>query len=617
MIFKRPKRLIAGIIVGGVIGYALESVNALNDFLLPPRFILLPVSVFVSAFIAVIIRRTEKIELPGTELLPTDVAKFIELIVKKMRYRKKVRAEVKAELACHFEDELKDCKTDTDRQQKAQSLIEDFGDPKLLAILLRRAKKRCRPLWRTIVVRTFQVTSVSMLCLILYAASFLVAKPNLKIDYVEVFNEMAQPDISDRDNAWPHYEKAMDAYVEPNEQLIDESVHNLHEYYGISPYRSFSDLDENLRANIRDWLGQNQTALNHLLRASYKPYCYREYKVSENNQDKWTMGILLPDLSTLKRISKASIWRSRLQRDHRQTTEALKTSQALVRIGRHFQLHLTIIEQLVGIAIGSLGEYETLRILEAEEFKAEELLNLQNDLRQIYSEGFPLMNIEPEKFFFRDTVQQVFTDGGLGGGHLIPKRMAPLMSFVYGDEEMDKFIYLPASLIHARRNETLERANQVYDEMIELSRMTPYTKHINDHSSQNIVDALPKYRLFLCRTFVPALDKAGELSYRARSLYEASITVIALKRWRLEKDAYPDDLAQLVDSVYLEKVPIDPFSDKPLVYRKNGDDFILYSVGRNFTDDGGKWGSDDLKRKRRWDKNGDSLFWPVDVLEAE
>jgi len=90
---------------------------------------------------------------------------IIKSVIKKMRYRKKVRAEVLAELVSDFESELKDFTTEEEREAKAQQLIEDFGDAKLLGRLLRRAKKRCRPLWRTIVARTFQTVGVLVLCL--------------------------------------------------------------------------------------------------------------------------------------------------------------------------------------------------------------------------------------------------------------------------------------------------------------------------------------------------------------------------------------------------------------------------------------------------------------------
>ncbi|MBA7701147.1 hypothetical protein ES703_109879 [subsurface metagenome] len=57
---------------------------------------------------------------------------------------------------------------------------------------------------------------------------------------------------------------------------------------------------------------------------------------------------------------------------------------------------------------------------------------------------------------------------------------------------------------------------------------------------------------------------------------------------------------------------MDPFSNKPVVYRKMDDDFTLYSVGLNFEDDGGSryseypWGG--------YNK-GDRVFWPVEKYD--
>ena len=102
-------------------------------------------------------------KLPHIDLghLPDCAGRFIKSIIRKMRYRKKVRADVLTELASDFEAELKDCTDDQKKQQAAQQLIDEFGDEKMLAVLLRRAKKRCRPLWRTVVVRTLQISVVS------------------------------------------------------------------------------------------------------------------------------------------------------------------------------------------------------------------------------------------------------------------------------------------------------------------------------------------------------------------------------------------------------------------------------------------------------------------------
>ncbi len=61
----------------------------------------------------------------------------------------------------------------------------------------------------------------------------------------------------------------------------------------------------------------------------------------------------------------------------------------------------------------------------------------------------------------------------------------------------------------------------------------------------------------------------------------------------------------------MKAIPIDPFSDKPLVYKRTEDGFTLYSVSENLTDDGGKVFIDDEGRVRMWADEGDAVFWPV------
>ena len=51
------------------------------------------------------------------------------------------------------------------------------------------------------------------------------------------------------------------------------------------------------------------------------------------------------------------------------------------------------------------------------------------------------------------------------------------------------------------------------------------------------------------------------------------LTILALLRWRLQKDQYPAALDELVAAGFLNELPMDPWSDKPLVYKKTDDDF--------------------------------------------
>ncbi|KPJ51931.1 MAG: hypothetical protein AMS16_07115, partial [Planctomycetes bacterium DG_58] len=61
---------------------------------------------------------------------------------------------------------------------------------------------------------------------------------------------------------------------------------------------------------------------------------------------------------------------------------------------------------------------------------------------------------------------------------------------------------------------------------------------------------------------------------------------IALRLQAMKHGRYPEALAQLVPE-FLDKLPSDPFSGKGFIYRKEGQGFIVYSVGVNGADDGG------------------------------
>jgi len=142
--------------------------------------------------------------------LPTYAEEYIKMIVKKMRYRRKVRQDVQKELTAHFEDELKNCRTDEDKEKKARQLIAEFGDVDLLAILLRRAKIRCRPLWRTVVARAFQTVGVLILCFFFYIVWFLTGKPAITTNYVTELNKYVRPVPDESLNAEPLYRCAAD-----------------------------------------------------------------------------------------------------------------------------------------------------------------------------------------------------------------------------------------------------------------------------------------------------------------------------------------------------------------------------------------------------------------------
>ncbi|MCD4825006.1 MAG: hypothetical protein K8S55_10375 [Phycisphaerae bacterium] len=68
---------------------------------------------------------------------------------------------------------------------------------------------------------------------------------------------------------------------------------------------------------------------------------------------------------------------------------------------------------------------------------------------------------------------------------------------------------------------------------------------------------------------------------------------LALAAHKAEKGAYPQKLAEL-SPAYLKTIPADRFSGKPLIYKTQDKGFLLYSVGRNLKDNGGKDEASDI-----------------------
>ena len=171
-------------------------------------------------------------------------------------------------------------------------------------------------------------------------------------------------------------------------------------------------------------------------------------------------------------------------------------------------------------------------------------------------------------------------------------------------------------LLHARRDATVVAGEQMYDRQAEMVRMSPYQRHKrNLVDAEEILESMSRYRYALLYYFMPAAERVSDLLYREKALHEAIITISAIQQWRLEKDGYPENLDELVEGGFLKELPIDPWSDKPLVYKKTDDSFTLYSVSRNFVDDGGEYGVLDSGRISNWLDNGDSIFWPQVNME--
>jgi hypothetical protein len=102
----------------------------------------------------------------------------------------------------------------------------------------------------------------------------------------------------------------------------------------------------------------------------------------------------------------------------------------------------------------------------------------------------------------------------------------------------------------------------------------------------------------------PVFGQARFTLERAQTGDLLLMVALALRAYRLEHGRYPETLSELVPD-YLSKVPADPLAPQgPLKYRRKGSSYVLYSVGPDGVDDGGRAaaGSGSSRRLKRIDE---------------
>jgi len=103
---------------------------------------------------------------------------------------------------------------------------------------------------------------------------------------------------------------------------------------------------------------------------------------------------------------------------------------------------------------------------------------------------------------------------------------------------------------------------------------------------------------------LPALDKVHRKAGMAQALADEVVVACALERARLADGRYPQSLAALTPR-FLPQPRRDVMTGQPLIYRADANGYVLYSIGWNQQDDGGRPGKTMFD-----DKDGDWV-WQV------
>ena len=246
---------------------------------------------------------------------------------------------------------------------------------------------------------------------------------------------------------------------------------------------------------------------------------------------------------------------------------AARSIRAIFSFARSLENEPLIISQLVRMACDSIGRQQLREMLSVVGFPKDDLIRLQTDLRNNhYDKGL-------QRGLVGERVMGIiaFRNPGLVG---MSRPQAVAWSLTRGTDFRAYLEFM---------NDTIKAARQPFPGALREAERAEadVMRRINGASR------LARARYALTALMKPALKAAFIATARNTAQKRAAEVAISLELYRRAQGTLPTALDQLVPE-FLPRVPTDPFDGQPFRYVARGREFVVYSVGSDRTDDGGK-----------------------------
>jgi hypothetical protein len=374
---------------------------------------------------------------------------------------------------------------------------------------------------------------------------------------------------------------------------------------------------------LADWLHQSEKPLALVKEATGRPDYYNP--LVPRRTDDWSPGLiaaLLPSAQRCREVAAALTCRAMLRVTEGKVDEAWQDLLACHRLGRLVARGGGLIEFLAGIAIDAVASKADLAFLDHAKLESKQVLVCLEDLRKLPPMPAVADKMDSaERFMLLDTMMLTARHGLSFLENLAGENSAPPKGNSFKGKLFTRSIdWDPAYRI----------ANSWYDRCVTGLRLTDRTARLQEMAafrqdlmllkqqvaSTGVIEKAfmgPKERgemigNVLITLMLPAYDKVQGAADRCEQGQRNLHLAFALAAYHRDHGRYPAELDELAPK-YLEKVPDDLFSSEPLIYRLEDKGYLLYSVGPNGTDEGGR-GYDDAPR-------GDDLGVRMPVPEPQ
>jgi len=408
--------------------------------------------------------------------------------------------------------------------------------------------------------------------------------------------------IPKEDNAAWVYIDAINTYEELPRKLEDAFDHALDV--------GWPEGQEELAEYIQ--LPANQRAMELVVKAS-KVRRFRMPYFGDPNDS--VLSILLPNLSYLRSLSKMVVVDGRRLEAEGKYDEAIARYLAVLRMGKHINADFTLIGNLVGFAIWTIGEKAIADMALRKPLSGKQLGELQNELKRL-GEQLPTIDrgLHGEQVFGPAIVDELCS------------RPLTLLVNLRTMNSTDEFFSYASGPLNANPADGWGELEQrigrlIYPDRAIKRHMLGYYEKVLEKAERGPRDAeamafdeeryireeIPKWDI-LPRILLPSLSRAISLGERVKAQAALTEAVVALRLYMLKHEGQPPPSLSDVSETLPEGRLVDPFSGELLAYRVTDDGWIVYSFGPDLVDDGGQQGD-------RWDKLDRSYKYPPEPVK--
>ena len=354
---------------------------------------------------------------------------------------------------------------------------------------------------------------------------------------------------------------------------------------------------------VAKWLEANERPLKLLLEATKRPRYYAP--LVGTTDDTLVMAVLLPTLSPSREAARALKARALFRLQAGKVAEAQADLLACHRLARLMGQGATLVDGLVAISIDGiacsgdrmLGHFGRLGLEQARKVMAK--------IDQLGPPTRILDKLAPgERFFFLDTVcdiaregpekASILTDGGTRQEETIGAALNRWLTNMVvdwdevlrmGNSFYERLEQAAAKPTHAQRKQAVATLDKECRELARSNRERVWIARREGESLRSV--AAQRMGGILLGLLTPAVSAVLTAEERAATNMQLTQLAFPLGAYRTEQGEYPAELAKLVPK-YIAELPKDVYTGADFRYRREGKGYVLYSLGPNGKDEGGR-----------------------------